>query len=143
MNILHFFKNDVRDEIIKDLRRENEILRFENIALEKTQRRPIMVVDPATADPVPTDINERKKYVETFCNLYVDFLEKKLIHLIAEVREELDWSGWNDYNHSNGLPNGMTRDQYDAYLRGTSNAYRNLMEYGRQMKSENLANKEE
>lgn len=140
--IFYSENKDYRDDVIADLRRANEILKFENAALLKSQRKPLKVIDPAAADPVPTDINARKDYVEKFCNLYKDFLEGKLIHLIAQVREDLDWNGWNDYAHPEGLPNGMTRSEYDAYLRGTSNSLKLLIEYGNQLESENLANKE-
>lgn len=138
--MFNFFKKDNSNEV-SDLKRRIQVLEIENSTLRSQQRKVIPVINVKFGDPIPEEPTKRRDYVSTFCNLYDEFLENKLMHLIALTREELDWSGWNDYSHPDGLPKGMTRVEYDAYLRGTNNAFKMLLEYGLQLRSENLTYK--
>lgn len=126
------------DDSWKD--REIGRLRFELEAMRKSRRTVIPIIEVGINDPEPVDQEQRERYVSEFNRFFEELLGRKLKHLIAQVREDLDWSGWKDTEHAGGLPEGMTRGEYDAYLRGTSNAFRLLLEYGEQMKAEHTVN---
>ena len=111
-------------------------LRLEVDALQKKRRTVIPIIEVGINDPEPTDEKQRQSYVTEFANFFDALLQKKLKHLIAQVREDLDWSGYRNRDYPTGLPEGMTRAEFDAYLRGTSNAFRVLLEYGEQMRAE-------
>lgn len=127
---------------VDDSWKDREILRlrFENEALQKRRRNVIPIIEVGVTDPEPLDQEARKTYAAEFSRFFENLLEKKLKHLIAQVREDLDWSGWKTYEHPEGLAHGMTRAEFDAYLRGTSNAFRLLLEYGEQMRAEHTVN---
>jgi len=112
-----------------------KLLEIENEMLRKRLKESIVVVDPGMDDPIPGGEIGRRAYVERYASFHDDFLEKKLKHMIAQVREQLDGFGWDGLAYDT-LPHGMSRQERDAFFRGTSNALRLLLEYGEQMRSE-------
>lgn len=136
------------DEVIGTLLRENaisvekistletEILRLkaEGMGKDAQIRKTVRVLDPRSADPEPTDINARKEYVAEVANFFDGIGEKKVLHMIATVREQLD-DVW-----TSGPPPGMTRYDYDNFLRGTSNAFKVLLDWADLMRGEHAQN---
>jgi hypothetical protein len=118
-----------------DERDKLKLLEIENEMLRQRLKDSVVVVDPGIDDPIPTDEDSRQAYVERYASFHDDFLEKKLKHMIAQVREQLDGFGWDGLPYDT-LPQGMSRIERDAFFRGTSNALRLLLEYGEQMRSE-------
>jgi len=112
-----------------------KLLEIENEMLRKRLRDTVVVVDPGMDDPIPDDNDGRRAYVERYASFHDDILEDKLKHMIAQVREQLDGFGWDGLPYDT-LPQGMTRQERDAFFRGTSNALRLLLEYGERMRSE-------
>lgn len=114
------------------------LLEIENEALRRRLRETVVVVDPGMDDPIPSDEDARKGYVERYAAFHDDVLEEKLKHMIAQVREQLDGFGWDGLPYDT-LPAGMSRQERDAFFRGTSNAFRLLLEYGERMRSERVS----
>lgn len=123
-----------RKKIIEDDSRL-KLLEIENEMLRKRLRDTVVVVDPGMDDPIPNNEDARRIYVERYSSFHDDILEDKLKHMIAQVREQLDGFGWDGLPYDT-LPNGMTRQERDAFFRGTSNALRLLLEYGERMRGE-------
>lgn len=111
---------------------ENQLLRAEILGKDALNKRAQKVIDTNIGDVEPVDEKARREYVAAASNFYSDILEKKLRQLIAQIREELDSLG--------PVPFGMNRADYDNYLRGTSNAFKLLMDYYDQIKGEHLSN---
>lgn len=128
----------IKDDSWKD--QEINRLRLELFAIERSRGKIVPIIEVGVNDPEPTDETQREAYVAEYARFFDTYLEKKLKHLIAYVREDLDWNGWPDTTRPSGLPNGMSKAEYDWFLRGTSNAFRLLLEYGEQMKAENIVN---
>jgi len=120
-----------------NLETELKVLKMERTELLNKINAPksVQIVKADQQDPAPTDDGARAAYMANFARLHTDYLGPKLLHMIANVREELDWNGMPNDEHRYGLV-GMTRTEYDAYLRGTSNAFKLLLEYGDQCVSE-------
>lgn len=118
-----------RDSLIQ----ENNRLRVELIGKEEKLKRLVVLIDMSSGDVEPTDEGQRRNYVAKASNFYSEILEKKLMQLIAQTREEMD-------SILNSVPYGMTRADYDNYLRGTSNAFKLLMDYYEMLKGEHLSN---
>lgn len=118
-----------------DARKKIAVLEGQNLALEARLKRALPLISVGTGDPEPTSEKERAAWVREWAAFFPSFLEPKLMRLISEAREELDWSGMPDASHS-GLPSGMSREHYDWMMRGTSNAFRLLIDYGKLMMSE-------
>ena len=112
-----------------------EIKRLETEVLGKDARlhKNLKIIDATTGDPAPTDEKARFDYTQIAANLYDGILEKKLLHLIAVVREEQDTIMLE-------VPPGFSRAQYDFVLKGTSNAFKLLMDWGEQMRGEHMEN---
>ncbi len=125
----------LRKKLTIDERDRLKLLEIENEMLRKRLKDSIVVVDPGMDDPIPSNEDGRRAYVERYANFHDDFLERKLKHMIAQVREQLDGFGWDGLAYDT-LPQGMSRQERDAFFRGTSNALRLLLEYGEQMRSE-------
>lgn len=135
--VLDWF-HGVKDDSWKD--REINRLKIELFSLERARGKIVPIIEVGINDPEPRDQEQRKVYVAEFSRFFETYLEQKLKHLIAYVREDLDWNGWPDTTRPAGLPNGMSKAEYDWFLRGTSNAFRLLLEYGEQMKAEHMVN---
>lgn len=99
------------------------------LGYERRARKNISVIDAGVEDPAPSEDATRYEYAISVSNFYKDILEKKLRHMIALVREQQDMI----YAE---VPQGMTRSEYDNFLRGTSNAFRLLMDWGELMSGE-------
>lgn len=130
----------LQNQEIKIVEDKTEInrLKLELGALQKKRRQTIPVLEIGIDLPEPKTEEERIKWAGEWARFYKTYLASVLRHKIALVREELDWAGYRDSFHQLGLPEGMTRSEYDAYLRGTSNAFKLLMEYGEQMVAEDF-----
>lgn len=138
--IIAYFNKDLIEKnevILSELKRGLRLVKLERDELldKVNATKSVQIIKADHQDPAPTDEGARAAYMANFSRLHVDFLKPKLYHMIADVREELDWSGQPDDRHPNPLL-GMNRAEYDAYLRGTSNAFRLLLEYGEQCVSE-------
>lgn len=136
--MFQFFNRKSQDiELAHKLR----LMEIENDALRQRLRDSVVVVDPGMDDPIPTDSEAREAYAERYASFHDEILEKKLKHMIAVVREQLDGFGWDGLAYDT-LPEGMSRQERDAFFRGTSNAFRLLLEYGERMRGEALQDKE-
>lgn len=113
---------------------DNQRLRAELLGKTESKKHKVRVLSTGTGDVEPTDEKARAAYVASASNFYSEILEKKIMQMIAQVREELDTSFIAD------LPLGLNRHGYDNFLRGTSNAFKLLMDWGEQMKGEHLSN---
>ena len=125
----------LRKKLTIDERDRLRLLELENEMLRGRLKDSIVVVDPGIDDPIPRDDEQRRAYVERYANFHDECLEKKFKHMIAQVREQLDGFGWDGLAYDT-LPQGMSRQERDAFFRGTSNALRLLLEYGEQMRNE-------
>ncbi len=94
------------------------IYRTELLAAKAAGNRAVRIVDAAVGDAEPSDEKQRADYVAAASNFYQDILEKKMLQMIAQTREELDTAFVAD------IPKGMIRKDYDNFLRGTSNAFK-------------------
>ena len=108
-------------------------LKAQLIGAQSASARAFAIMSAGTGDVEPTDEKARKDYVASAANFYDAILEKKLMQMIAEVRE-LEDTIFID------VPRGMNRIQYDFVLKGTSNAFKLLTEWGERMKGEHAAN---
>lgn len=113
---------------------ENQRLNAELLGAKEVQKRVVRVIAADIGDIEPVDEKKRKEFVAAASNFYQEILEKKLMQMIAQIREELDTE------FVGAIPLGMNRTSYDNFLRGTSNAFRLLMDWGDQMKGEHLSN---
>jgi hypothetical protein len=111
-------------------------LRVELSAAQSLRRKVIPIIDVEMGMPEPRNTTEYYQWVDAWASFHEGYLAAKLRTMIAEVREDLDWAGYRDQLHQAGLPEGTTRAEFDAFLRGTSNAFRLLLEYGERMKGE-------
>lgn len=118
--------------------RDRDRLSAELMGKEALERKAHRIINVAAGDPTPVEEESRKAYVARV-NEFADILEPKFMSIIATAREELDWSGFNDHQHA-GLPFGMTRDQYDWMMRGTSNFGKLILDWLDAMRNEHLAN---
>lgn len=108
-------------------------LKVEIMGLTARTERAIKVIAANIGDVEPTDQKARKDYVAQAANFYESVLESKMLQMIAQVREQED-TIFAD------VPPGMSRVEYDYVLKGTSNAFRFLMDWGEQMKAEHASN---
>lgn len=125
---------------VAELVREIEVLKAERMGDDYSKRKAVRLMEVSIADPIPSDEESRKRYVREVATFYSDIFEKKIMQMISFVREELDWSGLTDQNHPASHLNGMTREQYDWLMRGTSNSFKLLLDWGKDMQSEHAAN---
>ncbi len=122
-------ESKLESQIAVNLAKDHQIKQLKDIY------KTIPVVKVNHEDPAPTDEGARSSYMSNFSKFYVDLLKPKIFHLIAQVREELDWNGLPNEEKRYGLV-GMSRVEFDAFLRGTSNAFKLLLEYGDQCVNE-------
>lgn len=108
-------------------------LKAKLIEAESSTGRAIKVLRAGVGDVEPADEKKRKDYVAAASNFYIDILEPKLMQMIAQVREKQD-------TIFSEVPAGMVRAEYDWILKGTSNAFKLLMDWGDQMRGEHQAN---
>lgn len=123
-----------------ELKRDYDVLSAERMGDDYSRRKALRLMDVSIADPIPTDVDQRKAYVREVAQFFSVYGEKKLMQMISFVREELDWSGLIDSHHSKEALNGMSRQQYDWLMRGTSNAFKLLLDWGNIMQGEHAAN---
>lgn len=105
---------------------------LENLELRNGIQKRISVIDVRAGDPVPNNEDDRRLYVGKYADFHKTYLETKLYQLIGAVREALDTSKVAD-----DFPLFTSRSDYDSYLRGTSNAFKLLLDFGEQMNNEN------
>lgn len=117
----------------KKVRNELTALKAERYRDKNLRKRTLEIISANVGDPTPTDDKARERYVAQVSVFFDDYLEKKLFQMIAQVRECED-------QVFQEVPQGMDRTRYDDLLRGTSNAYRNLLDWGTEMKNEHTAN---
>lgn len=108
-------------------------LKAKIIGEEENKKRAMRIISADIGDVEPTDEKARREYVASASNFYKEILEKKLMQLIAQIREEMD-------TVLVSVPQGMNRADYDNYLRGTSNAFKLLMDHYEMLSGEHLAN---
>lgn len=113
---------------------KNRLLELEINGKDAAAKKRIRVMATGVGDVEPTDVEARAKYTIAASNFYIEILEPKLLQMIATAREELD------NVHILNIPLGMDRKDYDNVLRGTSNAFKLLMDWGELMKGEATAN---
>lgn len=116
-------------------REEISVLNADVYAAQQKVKRALPLVQVNVSDPQPSDEKKFEAHAREWARFHEDFLAPKLNHLIALAREELDWSGMPSAGHETGLPEGMERRDYDWLMRGTSNAFKMLLDYGLEMKS--------
>jgi len=116
---------------------QNEVLKLKAELLGKTsnEKKTVRVIAAGIGDPEPTDSKSRADYVAQVSN-FSEILEPKLLQMIAVVREEMDGL----HPKAGGYPAGMSRFDYDNYLRGTTNAFKLLLDWGDLLKGEHLNN---
>ena len=117
----------------KKLESDYIALRAERYRDAEFRRKAMKVIEAGIADPSPTDVEARIKYVAEVALFYDDKLEPKLLQLLAQNRDMLD----RIYAE---VPEGFTREQYIWILLGTSNAFKLLLDWGDAMRSEHVAN---
>ncbi len=117
----------------KSFARQTDTLKAELMGLDARSKRVVKVIAADIGDVEPQDEKKRKDYVAAASNFYLEVLEPKLLQMTAQVREEEDTIFLN-------VPPGLSRAEYDYVLKGTSNAFRSLMDWGEQMKAEHAAN---
>lgn len=115
-----------------ELQKDRDRLYVEGLKLRANTQQRIDIIDPSIEDPTPVNEDERRVYVTRYSELHTSFLQKKLFHLIGAVREALDTT-----KMAEDFPLFTSRSEYDSYLRGTSNAFKLLLDYGEQMVNEN------
>lgn len=91
------------------------------------------IIAAEVGDIEPDAGDKRKEYVAQASNFYTAILKDKMLQMIAQVREMLD-------THVEEVPPGMTRAEHDNFLRGTSNAFKLLMDWGDRMTGEHMEN---
>lgn len=94
--------------------------------MPKKLNDPVKLVDFSTADPTPTDTEERKDYVAKVAGLYTEILEPKLNQMIAASHVLLE--------------NGENLPQVDYTLKGTIYAFREFKVWCEKMVKERDAN---
>lgn len=116
------------------LGQERDLLQVKVTTLENARKRAVKVIETGVGDPEPNDSKERSEYVGLVSNFYQGILEAKLRHMIAVIREE------QDTIFIGSVPEGMTRAEYDLVLKGTSNGFKLLMEWGELLSGEHVRN---
>lgn len=97
------------------------------------------MLDVDIGDPEPTDEKLRNTYAASVALFFEEYLGKKLMWLIGQVREDLDSPFGVDPSRVRELPPGTTRAEYDWFLRGTTNGLKLLLDWGDRMKNERAA----
>jgi hypothetical protein len=118
--------------VIEEKNLEINRLKAELMGKELLLKKSIAIVDARVGDPEPQG-SDRKDYVMSVTNFYTDIGKKKLHHLIAVTRENLDQI-YQD------LPPGIDRTRYDDFLRGTSNAFKVLIDWFELLQGEHNQN---
>lgn len=113
------------------LERESHRLSLELRAKEEREQKLHRLVSVSLGDPSPEDTKERAAYVSRI-NAVADLLRPKTMHIIAQTREQLD-------QLFVATPAGWTREQYDNFLRGTSNFGKLFLDWLDSVESEHAA----
>lgn len=117
----------IRDRVaeVASLTRERDRLEEELVELKRLPRG-APLVDITTADPSPTDTEQRKLYVAQVAGFFTEVLEPKLKQMIANTREAMD---------------DVTNErEYDQAMKGASYALQELMRWGKAMVNEQVSN---
>jgi hypothetical protein len=118
-------------ERVSDLEFLLEMANSENFILkQKRERKAIPVAGFDDLQHEPTDANNRSGYVERVDEFYTDVLQKKLYTAIAEIRELYG----NVYMDAQGM--GITRAEYDWFVRGMEAGMFKIDEWCRTLQSE-------
>ncbi len=128
-------RSEIEDLRTDKVRLETEVnrLRAEGMGKDARLKQRRAVIETGIGDIEPTKPDERKAFVASAANFYTAILEQKLKQMIAQVREDLD-------SVYGAVPYGMSRLDYDNFLRGTTNAFKLLMDWGEMMKGEHATN---
>lgn len=105
----------IRD-LTSQLREANDRVRYlEALGRENLEKQSKLIFVAGFDDlsHEPTDTEARKKYAAQVSEFYEDVLKAKIRTSIAEIRESLAAVGTGV-----GLPQNMTRTEYDFLLRG-------------------------
>lgn len=114
------------------LRTEIDRLKAELLGKERLLSKKVAIVDATVGDPEPQG-KDRADYVMQVSNFYNGIGKKKLLHLVAITRENLD-DVYQD------MPPGMDRTRFDDLLRGSSNAFKTLMDWFELLEGEHKHN---
>jgi hypothetical protein len=82
----------------------------------------------------PQDTETRQRYVAEVSFFFEAYLQNKIHALIVDVRAQLAQAALN------GSPPGMSRSEYDTYLRGTENALWLIHEWAETLSGEHKQN---
>lgn len=129
--LLSDYSKVVADNTRKEDEKKKQVAELS--VLKEKLARTLPVVDPTTGNPEPMDHDQRVGYVARVAGFHREVLEAKIIHMIAQVREQQDTIHLE-------LPTGYTRAEYDLILRGTSNGLKLLLDWGDIMVGEHLNN---
>lgn len=121
-----------RDHEIKILTIEIQRLKTEMLGKDLLLNKKVSIVSATVGDPEPQGA-DRANYVMEVANFFQGIGNKKLLQLIAMTRESLD----DIYQN---LPPGIDRTRFDDFLRGTSNAFKILMDWGELLTGEHKQN---
>ncbi len=132
------------EELKKTFRREldkknTEILKLtaENRSLKLFQTFQKPFIEVGVAEPSPRDSEKRKMYVANVAQFAKDILKPKLLHMISDVREQLE--KMDSAVDNSGVPiTNFKSNEFDKILKGTINAFWLLYEWCDNMIGEQL-----
>lgn len=138
------FKNFLKKRRNKDLQKifalsaENRRLKDTEARLESEknilkQRFNVGIPGVSIFSGEPLDEKNREAFVGDVHIFFDEILKKKIENLVAEVRQELA-------SITSGSQYGITRNDYDWFLRGTENALWKLYEWGETLSGEHQQN---
>lgn len=119
----------------QELTRKVFLLESELQAKEGQVRKTRIVIPVDINDPTPEDSKMRAAYVARGTEYFEEVFRAKFMRLIAQIREDLD-----NPNALAVFPAGTTRSEADWFLRGTSNAFKQLLDWGDEMRAEAAEN---
>lgn len=112
----------------RDLENKVSLLETEFARLKNSYRLGLPGIHVFEHDPQDTETRER--YVAEVSFFFEAYLQNKIQALIVDVRAQLAQATLN------GSPPGMSRLEYDTYLRGTENALWLIHEWGETLSGE-------
>lgn len=132
------------EELKKTFRREldkksTEILKLtvENRSLKLFQIKQRPFIDVSVAEPSPRDSEKRKMYVASAAQFGKEILQPKLLHMISDVRAQLE--KMDSAVDNSGVPiTNFKSNEFDKILKGTINAFWLLFEWCTEMQGEQL-----
>lgn len=121
-----------KEEAVRKMETDLSVVGLELRAKEATEKKLERIANASIGDPAPSDEKQRAAYVAAVAQV-AHILRPKFYQLVAQMREELDQMFVE-------LPPGWSREQYDNFLRGTSNHGKLMLDWIDQMESEHTAN---